>query len=83
METDAHKPHGYKIIVDHTQHTWPEQFITGLQLKTLAGVDPTTYSVYMQVPGPNDPEIADGQPVDLSKPSTEKFFTGKKHTTEG
>jgi len=33
--------------------------------------------------GPNDPEIGDNQKVDISQPGTEKFFTGKKTTTEG
>ena len=87
METEpkeqGHKPHVFEIIVDRKHHNWPEQYITGLQLKRLAGVDPATYSVWMQVPGKDDPEIADNERVDLAKPGVEKFFTGKKQTTEG
>lgn len=83
MAPESHKPHGYNIIIDQKHHVWQQQFITGLQLKNLAGVAPATYSVWMQVPGAEDPEIADGQQVDLGKLGTEKFFTGKKQTTEG
>jgi hypothetical protein len=72
----------YKIIIDQKPHEWGEQFITGLEIKKLAGVDPS-YGVWQQLPGPNDPEVSDTQKVDLSQPGTEKFFTGKKTTTEG
>jgi len=72
----------YKLIIDQKPHEWAEQFITGAQIKGLAGVDPS-YGVWQQVPGPNDPEIGDQQKVDLSQPGTERFFTGKKTTTEG
>jgi hypothetical protein len=72
----------YKLIVDQRPYEWPEKFITGSQIKTLGGVD-QGYGVWQQVPGPNDPEIGDDQKVDLSQPGTERFFTGKKTTTEG
>jgi hypothetical protein len=35
------------------------------------------------VPGPEDELIDDDKKVDLSRPGVEKFFTGKKTTTEG
>jgi hypothetical protein len=72
----------YKIFIDQKPHEWPEQFITGLQIKKLAGVD-QSYGVWQQLPGPDDPEIGDNQKVDVSRPGTEHFFTGKKTTTEG
>ena len=73
----------HKLIVDQHPFTWPEATITGAQIKALAGVDPS-YGVWQEVPGGKiDPEIADNQSVDLSKPGTEKFFTAKKQTTEG
>lgn len=76
------RPH-YKIIVDRKPHDWPEQFITGAQIKNLAGVDQTAYDAWQDVPGPEDLLIADDRKVDLSPPRVERFFTGKKTTTEG
>lgn len=73
----------FKILVDQKPHEWPEQFITGAQIKGLAGVDPATYDVWQDIPGPEDVLIADNDPVDLSVPGRERFFTGKKTTTEG
>lgn len=72
----------YKLIVDQKPHEWMEQFITGAQIKALAGVD-QTYGVWLQVAGPNDPEVGDSERIDLSQPGVERFFTGKKTTTEG
>lgn len=61
----------------------PEPFITGLQLKRLAGVDLATYEVWQEIRGSNDRAIEDREKVSLTAPGTERFFTGKKTTTEG
>lgn len=73
----------FKIIVDQKPHDWPTQFITGLDIKRLAGVDPAAFDAWQDVRGPEDVLIADAQRVDLKPNGTEKFFTGKKTTTEG
>jgi hypothetical protein len=73
----------FQIIVDHKPHKWDEPFITGLQIKGLAGVDPSTYAAWQDVPGPEDVLLNDDTKVDLRKPGAERFFTGKKTTTEG
>jgi hypothetical protein len=73
----------FHIIVDDKPHDWPAQFISGLDIKKLAGVDPATYDAWQDVPGPEDTPIGNNDKVDLSKPGTERFFTGKKTTTEG
>lgn len=74
--------HVFKIIVDQHPHDWHKPVITGLEIKQLAGVD-ATYGVWQEVPGPNDPPVGDSQEVDLTKPGVERFFTGKRTTTEG
>ncbi len=76
------RPREFQIIIDHKPYKWPDPFITGSQIKHLAGVDPS-YGVWMDLPGPEDPPIEDGQPVDLRAPGVERFFTGKRTTTEG
>ena len=73
----------FKIIVDRKPHDWPEPFITGAQIKRLAGVDQAAYAAWQDVPGPEDLLIADERKVDLTPPRVERFFTGKKTTTEG
>ena len=74
---------GYQIIIDNRPHRWPDPTITGAQLKELAGVDAASFDVWQDVPGPEDVPISDTDTVDLTKPGAERFFTGKKTTTEG
>ena len=77
------KEEKFKILVDQKPFEVEEQFITGLQIKSLIGA-PANYGVWLKVNGPNpDKEIADNEQVDLSQPGREHFFTGAKTTTEG
>ena len=72
----------FKLMVDQHLYEWNEPTITGSQIKALASVDPT-FGVWQEVPGPNDPPVSDVQEVSLEGPGVERFFTGKKTTTEG
>ena len=78
----GHRP-PFKIIVDRKPHDWAEPVITGAQIKRLAGVDQSTFDAWQDVPGPEDLLIADDRKVDLRPKEVERFFTGKKTTTEG
>lgn len=73
----------FKIIIDRKPHDWPEPVITGAQIKRLAGVDQVTFDAWQDVPGPEDLLIADDRKIDLRPKEVERFFTGKKTTTEG
>ncbi len=74
---------GNQIIIDNRPHRWPAPTITGAQLKELASVDAASFDVWQDVAGPEDVQISDTDSVDLTKPGVERFFTGKKTTTEG
>lgn len=73
----------FKIVIDQKDYEWPEHFISGFDIKKLAGVDPKTYDAWQDVPGPEDILVGDEDKVELTKPGPERFFTGKKTTTEG
>ena len=77
----ANKPD--HIFIDRKKYDWDQPTITGLQIKKLAGVDVDNYNVWQDVPGPEDIPVADDFEVDLTTPGVEKFFTGKKTSTEG
>jgi hypothetical protein len=75
--------HEFHLVIDNRQHKWPKELITGNEIKGLAKVDLTTFSVWEITPGAgDDEEIGDQQEVDL-KGREKKFIVGKKHTTEG
>ena len=73
----------FRFLLDGRQIEWGGAFITGLTLKQLAEVDPTTHGVWLVVRGCDDKKIDNNELVDLSKPGVEKFFTGVDQTTEG
>ena len=76
--------HDYSLIINKKQHPWPQQFITGSQIKILAG-SPANWVVNQIVPGKGeDPEIGDDQRVDLdhqAEPRGEKKFTTRTPST--
>ena len=63
MGREEKAPKIFHIIIDHKPYEWREPFITGAEIKKLAGVDPS-YGVWKDVPGPKDPPIADEQRVE-------------------
>ncbi len=73
----------FRFVIDGRRFEWGAPSITGLKLKELAGVDPATYGVWLEVPGTEDRPIADAEAIDLQQPGVERFFTGKTTTTEG
>ncbi len=73
----------FRFVIDSRRFEWGAPIITGLKLKELAGVDPKSYGVWLEVRGAEDRPIADNESVDLQAPGVERFFTGKKTTTEG
>lgn len=72
----------FKIMIDQHQYEWSKSTITGLEIKKLAGVDPS-FGVWRDLPGPNDPPVGDNEEVDLKEHGENRFFTGRKTTTEG
>jgi len=73
----------FRFELDGRQIEWGAMVISGLTLKKLAGVDPATYGLWLEVHGGEDLAIADTELFDLSRPGVERFFTGITQTTEG
>lgn len=73
----------FRFVIDGRRFEWGAPLITGLKLKQLAGVDTQTYGVWLEVRGGEDRPVDDTEAVDLQAPGVERFFTGKKTTTEG
>jgi len=63
----------FRFAIDGRRFEWGAPLITGLKLKQLAGVDPQATLRRLEVRGGED------RPVE----NIERFFTGKKTTTEG
>lgn len=73
----------FRFVIDGRRFEWGAPEITGMTLKNLAEVDPETYDVWLEVRGEEDRKVENKEYVRLDTPGVEKFFTGKKTTTEG
>lgn len=73
----------FRFVIDGRRFEWGAPLITGLKLKQLAGVSPQAYGVWLEVRGGEDRPVDNTETVDLQAPGVERFFTGKKTTTEG
>lgn len=69
--------------IDGRRIEWGAQWISGMTLKKLAGVDLSSYGVWLEVRGQDDRRIADDELFDLSAKGVERFFTGIVQTTAG
>ena len=73
----------FRFELDGRIFEWGATLMSGMTLKKLAGVDPATYGVWLEVRGAEDRPIGDTEMVDLSAVGVERFFTGIIQTTEG
>ena len=73
----------FRFTLDGRRFDWGLPFITGLQLKRLAGVDPATHGVWLAQRIGDDRLIGNKETVDLRSEGVERFFTGIDTTTEG
>lgn len=77
----------FKLIVNKAEKDWPEQFISGAQILSLAG-SPSDWVVNQLVPGAGeDPEVPPIHTVDLEMQAEprgiKKFQTRKPKTNPG
>jgi hypothetical protein len=83
MTAEASKKDHFELQINRKPYQWPNALISGAEIKNLSQ-SPADFVVNQIIDGPGeDPEIADGQQVDLSKPGIEKFITRKPKTTPG
>lgn len=72
----------FRFILDGRGYEWGAAEISGRTLKELAEVD-AGYGVWLEVRGGDDRPIEDEDHANLSRKGLERFFTGKKQSTEG
>ena len=73
----------FRFTLDGRGYEWGAAEISGRILKELAEADAATYDVWLEVRGGDDRLIKDEDPALLSETGLERFFTGKKQSTEG
>src|SRR5690554_4253564 len=67
-----------KIMIEGKQYETTEQYLTGIQLKELAGI-PLDTELFLSISRPyKDELIENDKVVNLARPETEYFFVKKK-----
>ncbi len=67
-----------KFVIEGKEHETHEQYLTGAQLKSLAGI-PLDTELYLSVIRPYKDELIENEKaVNLARPETEYFFVRKK-----
>ncbi len=83
-DNDIHHGHQFELIINRTPYKWPEEEISGAEIKHLAG-SPIDWVVNQIVDGPGeDPEVSDTDSVHLDEsapPKGRKRFTTRKPKT--
>jgi hypothetical protein len=66
------------LVIEGKNYEWAEQYITGIEVKTLGGL-PTDSELYLTIKEPwKDERIGDDEKVDLARPGIEQFFIKEK-----
>jgi hypothetical protein len=65
---------GYKLKVENKEYDWPEQFITGRDVRALGPGIPEGMDLFLKEKGKVGRLIALDEPVDLDSPGIEKFY---------
>ena len=66
----------YKLFVDGRQYDWDKQYISGTELRALAGIA-SGVQVFLEEPGPDNPDrpVPPEVSINLDEPGVEKFYT--------
>jgi len=77
-QNDQKSTRSLTIIIEGKKFEWPNQYITGLELKQLRGLSIET-QLYLDIEEPwKDDYIQDDEVVDLARPGIEQFYIKKK-----
>jgi Multiubiquitin len=66
----------YHIVVDSQKFDWGKRYISGAELRALAGIA-SGVQVFLEEPGPEkaDRPVPPETTIDLDEPGIEKFYT--------
>lgn len=75
------KKEKFKYTIDGVHGESETAIVTETTLRQVGKV-PSDYSIYLEVKGPGDDELIEGE-VDLSEPGRERFYSAKPNTNNG
>ncbi|MCY4306606.1 MAG: multiubiquitin domain-containing protein [Aestuariivita sp.] len=64
----------FRLKIDDRDLEWPRACVSGFKLKKIAAL-PSGYTLWLQVRGGHDLEVADDDLINLDQPRVERFFS--------
>ena len=73
----------YKFKIENVTYEWPNQFITGAEVRKVGPGIPDNMDLFLKEKGKVGRLINNDDKVDLGDPGIEKFYTQESHSTPG
>lgn len=78
-QKSEHGKHVLQLTINGKQHEWPQQYITGAEIRKLGNIPPDD-DVFLAIKKPwEDEPITDDKKVNLARPEIEHFYSKDKH----
>jgi len=77
-QKNEHGNHVLHLTINSKQYEWPQQYITGAEIKKIGNIPPDD-DVYLSIKKPwEDESITDETKVNLARPELEHFYSKEK-----
>lgn len=78
-QKNEHGKHVLQLAINGKQYEWPQQYITGAEIRKLGNIPPNE-DVFLAIKKPwEDEPITDDKKVNLARPEIEHFYSKDKH----
>ena len=73
----------YKLKIENVTYNWPNQFITGAEVRTLGPGIPESMDLYVKEHGKTGRLVKNDDSFDLDNPGIEKFYSQDNQSGAG
>ena len=73
----------YKFKIENETYSWPNQFITGAEVRSVGPGIPENMDLFLKEHGKPGRLIKNDDPVDLSSPGIDKFYSQESNSGAG
>ncbi|GAB6193927.1 multiubiquitin domain-containing protein [Desulfocastanea catecholica] len=73
----------YKFKIENINYEWPNQFITGSEVRGVGAGIPESMDLFIKVSGKSGKLVEKDEKIDLGQPGIEKFYTQESSSDAG
>ncbi|OGR19207.1 MAG: hypothetical protein A2X81_12115 [Desulfobacterales bacterium GWB2_56_26] len=76
-------PKNHKFKIDNIGYEWPNQFITGKEVREVGPGIPESMDLFLKISGQPGKLVELDERIDLGQPGIEKFYTQESSSDAG